>query len=166
MRFYKPQITKDELSFLATVQDGIWILKPVHTKRAPLIFTNVMDVKEHIKAKKPAQRLPWPKKHTFFLERYLENIHTYGDRKYSLRTYMIIPWNHPRIVFYREGYVVINPNKYDMENLDLKNRTGKWSHLVKIEYYKNANATAHVAEKFLLIDEYKQVLKSEGKSQK
>ena len=53
-----------------------------------------------------------------------------------------------------------------MDNLDLKNRTGKWSHLVKIEYYKNANATAHVAEKFLLIDEYKQVLKSEGKSQK
>ncbi len=68
---------------------------------------------------------------------------------------MIIPWNHPRIVFYREGYAVINPNKYDMNNLDLKNRTGKWSHLVKIEYYKNANATSHVTEKFLLVDEYK-----------
>ena len=54
MRFYKPQLTKDELSFLTNVQDGIWILKPVHTKRAPIIFKEISEIKEYIKAKKPA----------------------------------------------------------------------------------------------------------------
>lgn len=94
----------------------------------------------------------------FYLEKYITDIHTYGERKYNLRAFLIIPWNYPRIALYREGYVVINPGRFDMNTLDLKTRDGKFSHIVKLEYYRNEAETGSVKEKYLLIDSYKQVL--------
>lgn len=51
-----------------------------------------------------------------------------------------------------------------MNTLDLKTKEGKWTHLVKLEYYKKETETQSIKEKILLMDEYKQVLKSEDRS--
>jgi len=101
----------------------------------------VPSLKEYIKSKKPSVRLPWPKKHTYYLEKYITDVHSYGDRKYSLRTFLLVPWNYPRIALYRDGYIVLNPSKLDMNTLDLKTKEGKWTHLVKLEYYKKETET-------------------------
>jgi len=115
----------------------VWIMKPIGKAQGKGIFmftriSQISDWKKDHKWKSDS-----PQAETYIAQRYIDNPHLIGGKKYDLRIYVLVTSYSPLVVWlYRSGFARFSHSRYSMNTKELENT---YVHLTNVSIQKTSD---------------------------
>lgn len=109
-----------------------WIIKPVDASggKGIKVVDNMESFKDDYEIRSPGDQSPQLVR-SLIAQTYISEPLLLGGYKFDIRSYMFIASISPPIVFFHDGYLRVNIEKYDNDNLD-----NLWAHISNIGLQK------------------------------